>query len=143
MTAKVDEQTGFISQLQSMHEHIQNNYNKTNQCTQFIEQTIANDYLFRKLTSYNREEFDELYTSVEPQFLDLTSRGTKRKRKYYNELVIPYKQQLFITLVWLWQYPSGSIMSAMFGIFTWKLADIFTHTILAINQPYEKLIQWC
>jgi hypothetical protein len=33
-------------------------------------------------------------------------------------------------------------MSAMFGIFTWKLADIFTHIILAINQTYEKLIQW-
>ena len=33
-------------------------------------------------------------------------------------------------------------MSAMFGIFTWNLADIFTHIILAINQTYEKLIQW-
>lgn len=142
LSCKVDELMGRNEMLESTLLESERVRSVQSISSQFIERILQNKYLMKRLVAFDREEFIELCEITKPHFEGTTSRGNKRQRKYKGVLIQSFEQQMFITLLWLKEYPSDSLMCAIFGLFSWKIADIITHTLKSINLAIGKTIAW-
>jgi hypothetical protein len=87
------------------------------------EEARLNKQQFEKLTGETVETFDELYETVKEQLARTNFRGEIRERSAGQRQRLTDQTQLFITLLFLRQYPTYALLSFALG----GLPDISLH----------------
>lgn len=105
-----------------------------------IEKNIEN--FQEKVTNLHRiigvdqELFDQLVVDIEPDFVNINWDGT-RKQKVCHKGHIKIGSALFLTLLWLRNYPTMLFLQCMFDLHERSLARILKRTIRALELTLE------
>jgi len=82
---------------------------------QAFERAYRDPGVLQRLTHETPEEFDELWQLVKEPLAKINYRGEKRQRSAGQRQLLPDRVQLFITLLFLRQYPTYALLSFTLG----------------------------
>ena len=98
---------------------------------------------FQKLTGETLEEFDEIWRIVEESLSEINYRGEKRLRSAGQRQQLPDRVQLFITLVFLRQYPTYALLSfALGGLSPLSLHHYIFRVLTALSDLDALKVSW-
>src|SRR5690606_11048716 len=92
-------------------------------------------------TKLNLKEFNMLVDECRDPIYNTTVRGTSRKRAT-SALLLPYSHMVFITLFFLYHYPTLEFMSGVFLLHPRDITRIIKRTLTAMAQVLEKEVKW-
>jgi Glu-tRNA(Gln) amidotransferase subunit E-like FAD-binding protein len=82
----------------------------------FITQCMEDATLCANLTRHSPEELRTVAAEIKNDFLTHTTKGGVRKRNTQAPLKHSILESVFVTLLWLTQYPTDCVMAAMFAL---------------------------
>ena len=99
--------------------------------------------LLHKLTHETPKQFDELWRLLEAPLAKINYRGESRARSPGQRQRLPDKVQLFITLFFLRQYPTYTVLSfAVGGLSPLSLHHYIFRVLVALSGLDELAIKW-
>jgi hypothetical protein len=112
-------------------------------CEAVVNECLKNGYLLQRIIRFNWQQFKELLQIIQPNFANLTTRGTPRIRTVERKKeMVSMQSHLFITLFWLRNYPTDIIMKMIFHVDERKITRILRRTLTSIYESLGNLISW-
>lgn len=108
-----------------------------------FERAYSNCDTLKLLTNETPGEFDELWQLVQEPLSKINYRGEKRQRSAGQRQLLPDRVQVFITLLFLRQYPTYALLSfAVGGLSRLSLHHYIFRVLTALSGLAQLEISW-
>ena len=107
-----------------------------------IERVLSDDVRCLHAIGMTEDEVEKLYERCKPKFEVTTMRGEVRSRPASLPQSLSDFKQLFITLLFLRQYPLMSMLSIIFNIHERTLTRIIERCLIVLDDALKEEITW-
>ena len=108
----------------------------------FCEKLKADQKVYKKLLGIPLSDFNGLLDEVTDAYKMTTMSGNTRKHMQSKDELLPLETVLIMTLFWLREYPSMTLLSSLFLLHPRTLIKFLQRMVSALAKVLRKEISW-